>query len=925
MKIIFSSLLFLVSSVLFSQAQSEFSTNEIIVKFNSELSNKCNKSQVNIPAIQELINENNVTSIRKVFPNHRTPKLKSLNSDLVDLSTIYKLKVSNSTNVQKLINSLNSKAEVAYAELRYKNTICFTPNDTLNSNQYYLSAIKAYEAWDVQQGDTNVVIGIGDTGIDSDHPDMINEYAKNYNDPINGIDDDNDGYVDNFMGWDTGNNDNNPELGALGHGINVSGIASASTNNVTGISGVGFNTKILAIRIDNDSIVNDLPGAYEGIVYAADYGAPIVSNSWGSHFYSQFGQDVVNYAALNKGCLVIAATGNNGNENEFYPAAYDNVLAVGATQFGDTMKSNSNYGYWTDIYAPGDNMLTCNAIGGYGTNGGTSMAAPVVAGVAGLIKSQFPNYTWRQITEQIINTGDDIYAINDTKYNNKLGGGRVNAFKAVTEINKPGIALINKLVTDNNDNIFLAGETIQITGYFKNLLANASNVVISATTVNNRLQLLSNNINVGQLDSQDSVSINNNPISFKIPNNLEPNELVYIEITITATNYSKKIFIPVLANVTYLNINENNLALSATSNGSIGYADANQGAGQGIKYKDGESLLYEGSFMVGNSSTFIANKFRGDNSNDDDFDIVNPIKEIASEVADFESSSIFNDGKLNSPPMVEVRSKNFAYKDSIAENSVIYEYTITNTSGADLTDMYAGLILDWDIHNYSSNKITYNSQRSMGISFATDTPLYCGVRPLNDSISTFHYAMDNTQTGEGGINLTDGFTDAEKFQTLKTFRNSAGGASVDGNDIIDVNSIGPFDLKVNEKITIGFVITITDDFNELLVESDSIKNLYKSVSVSLNNIEKENSQSVTIFPNPVRNDLQVRIELEKADKLDIQITDLKGSVVYLLNNKAYNPQSKTITLSNLELENGIYFIKINGNAISFQDKFVVAK
>ena len=157
--------------------------------------------------------------------------------------------------------------------------------------------------------------------------------------------------------------------------------------------------------------------------------------------------------------------------------------------------------------APGDNMLTTNAIGGYGVNGGTSMAAPIVAGIAGLVKAQFPNYTWQQVTEQIINNGNNIDAFNDPIYAGKLGAGRVNAFLAVSDSSKPGILFQNNTISDNNDETFVIGDTLRIAGTFMNWLKDASNVSVNISTINNKLQPLNTTtVSIGSLNSLDSFS-----------------------------------------------------------------------------------------------------------------------------------------------------------------------------------------------------------------------------------------------------------------------------------------------------------------------------------------------------------------------------------------------------------------------------------
>ena len=898
---------------------------EVIVKIKADFKNKCNKSSIQIPSIQKIVNTESIKGTEKMFPNHSTPKNKKYQPELIDLSNIYKFTFDKNVHPRKILTQLRKNPVVEYAELNYINELTYTPSDTLNGSQTYLNSVKLFQAWDIQQGDTNVVIAITDTGTDLDHPDMINDYAYNYDDPINGIDDDNDGYIDNFNGWDVANNDNLPEALNSGHGINVAGIASASTDNTTGISGCGFNTRIMPIKID-DEITGQLTAAYQGIVYAADQGAFIISNSWGSHFYSAFSQDIVNYATLNKKCLVIAATGNDGEEDRFYPAAYENVLSVGSTLFNDSVRTNSNYGYWSDIFAPGQRMLTTNAIGGYGINGGTSMAAPVVAGIAGLVKSQFPSYTWEQVTEQLMNTGDDIYSINDPKYQDKLGAGRVNAFRAVSPTVSPGIVFINSVITDNNDDIFVPGDTISISGDFKNFLNNATNVNISLTTINNRLEVLNGNRSLGNINQLDSVSIDNNPFLLKINNGLELNETVEVAITITADNYSKKQFFPVVVNLSFITVTENNLTVSITSNGAIGYTGLNNTVGEGIRHLGGNSHLYDGSLMIGNSPNYVANKFRSESGTDEDFKAIEAVRPIFAKVADHESKAIFDDGNLSSPPLINVTAKTYLFKHGDASNSIIYEYAIENVSGTRLDNLHAGLILDWDIANFATNKIGYDATRKMGVSFSTDTSIFCGVQVLNDSLGSFHYALDNVTTPDSAsININDGYTDAEKFESLSSFRNNAGNITPQGNDIVDVNSVGPFSLENGETEFVSFSITISDSLPSLEKEADSVQNLFNRLILGIQDApEVQFSNNIKLAPNPTKESLTVKLRLRKSGLLKIKVHDINGKLVYE-EEGSFSRGTREFTIDTDGWKTSVYFLEIRGDNLLFQDKFVVAQ
>lgn len=905
----------------FSFAQnSTFIQGKIVVKVKAQYADKCNKSNIQLKPIQAIVASEEITNTTKVFPNHVPTK----NKNSVDLSNLYYFEFGEGINAKKLVQQLKNLKEVEYAEQIPINQITYTPSDSLNSDQWYLNAVNAYQAWDVQQGDTNIVIAFTDTGTDTDHPDLVDNYAYNYDDPINGIDDDNDGFIDNFLGWDVADNDNDVGFGNFGHGVNVGGIASATTDNLTGISGLGFNTKLLPIKID-ESATGRLTAAYEGIVYAADQGAFIITNSWGSHVFSRFSQDIINYATLNKGSLVIAATGNNGDERRFYPAAYENVLSVGSMQFNDTVKANSNYGYWADIFAPGEDMLTTNAIGGYGYNGGTSMAAPVVAGVAGLVKAQFPSYDWRQVTEQILNTGEDIYAVNEARYANKLGSGQLDAFKALTDSTQPGIVLINRTVTDGDDGIFAIGDTLQIRGSFLNVLKDASNVNIELKTIDNRLQILNGTRSVVTLNSGDSISLMNDPFLVIIPSGVDINETIEFEVTITATGYLKRQFFPLDVNIDYLTINENNLRVTLTSNGSIGFSGSNNQLGDGFQHLGSNSHLFEGSFMLGTSNA-IADRFRGENQGaDNDFKVVTPVNIKTPKAADFEANSVFNDGNLNASPNFKVDQNWHVFQHADANNSIIYEYIVENTSGNELSGVYAGIIIDWDIADFSRNKIAYDAQKSMGISFSADTSIFIGTRILNDSIPHSHYGIDNTNNGNGGVNVNDGFSTEEKFTVLSTVRNTAGEFNPEGNDIIEVNSYGPFDLEFGERIQLAFSITVSDNINNLSIESDSIYSLFTRSILGNPGRTLINDDPVSLYPNPTKDLLFADIRLSEPGNIRYNIINAEGQIIIESPAQFFTSGVQRIRVNTSHLETGLYFLTIRGDNFSSKSKFVVSQ
>jgi subtilisin family serine protease len=358
--------------------------------------------------IQNVLLNFQAISVLKRFPTAKPPKstFNSRGERLADLSTIYKTILPLNCDISKLCSALNACKNIVVAEPHYLPQLCYVPSDDSISQQYALNRIQALAGWDLHRGDSTTIIGITDTGIDLLHPDLYSNIAFNYNDLENGIDDDNDGFTDNFKGWDTGDDDNDPSTSGNPHGSHISGISSAKTDNQEGIAGSGFNCRFLPIRIMNADGV--LSGAYEGLVYAAEHGCKIINCSWGGYQYSEINAEILRYASINMDCIVFCGAGNDNNNRLFYPASYPYAVSIGATDAQDKKADFSNFGYRLDLFAPGDLILSTWTNGEYIRSGGTSMSSPLTAGCAAILRSAFPQLSSQQILYQLKSTSDKI-------------------------------------------------------------------------------------------------------------------------------------------------------------------------------------------------------------------------------------------------------------------------------------------------------------------------------------------------------------------------------------------------------------------------------------------------------------------------------------------------------------------------------------
>ncbi|MDF2628957.1 MAG: peptidase [Symbiobacteriaceae bacterium] len=302
-----------------------------------------------------------------------------------------------------LMNALAKNPNVESVELDYIASVQWTPNDPSFGSQWGPSKVQAPAAWDITQGSSSVMIAVVDTGVDLDHPDLA---AK----------------VNTSLDYDFVNSDSTAQ-DDQGHGTHVAGIAAAATNNSTGIAGMCPNCTILPVKVLNSAGSGSYSAIASGIRYAADKGAKVINLSLGGTAGNSTLSSAVTYAD-GKGSLVIAAAGNNGNSTPFYPAAYTAAVAVAATTSSDTRASFSNYGSYVDVAAPGQSIYATYFNNTYSSLNGTSMAAPHVSGLAGLLFSQ--GRTKADVRTRLTGT-----AYTDPAASSNIGR-RINAFKAVS-------------------------------------------------------------------------------------------------------------------------------------------------------------------------------------------------------------------------------------------------------------------------------------------------------------------------------------------------------------------------------------------------------------------------------------------------------------------------------------------------------------
>ncbi|MCH7770180.1 MAG: S8 family serine peptidase [Bacteroidetes bacterium] len=391
---------------------------------------------------------------------------KGLGSGDKILSKIIKVSFDKSVSETNIYGLKDIDPSIEYIQKSTNYRIDFVPNDSLLSDQWALEKIQAFDAWDKTQGADTVLLAIIDTGIEYFHPDLKNKIYKNPgemgidangNDKIsNGLDDDGNGFVDDFRGWDftdrvgfpfdsSGGDyldwDNDP-MDENGHGTYMGGIAGAEVNNVTGIAGVAPNVKILILRAFDPSGFGEEDDVAAAILYAVQMGAKVISMSFGDAAFSLVLRDVIRFAYA-QGVVLVGSSGNSGSTDPHYPSGYSEVISVGNSTMEDFIAGNSNFGSTLDLVAPGSSIITTAKGNNYASISGTSAATPHVAATAALILS-LQHFTNEEVKQIIKSTTDDI---GEPGWDLRSGAGRLNLFRALTVI-APSVIRINSPTQD---------------------------------------------------------------------------------------------------------------------------------------------------------------------------------------------------------------------------------------------------------------------------------------------------------------------------------------------------------------------------------------------------------------------------------------------------------------------------------------------
>ncbi|MFZ1729193.1 MAG: S8 family peptidase [Bacteroidota bacterium] len=938
-------------------ADVEFVPGSVIVKFVREREQQLRKNSVAMASVQPLLAQYGVRVMTQMYPSH-VSSFRGDGSEIA-LQRMYRVEFDAAVSPLDVARAFAALPDVEYAEPEIVQTLFYTPDDPRFSEQYQHVLIEAEKAWDITTGDSTVVIGIVDSGVLWNHEDLYDNIWVNPLEDINhdgrytpadidSIDNDGNGYIDDVIGIDfVGSSalnggtyyDGDPTPTPQGHfhGTHVAGIAAARGNNGKGVAGVAMHCRIMSVKCAPDVYTPSILRGYDGIVYAADNGADVINCSWGGGGYLESQKERIDYA-ISKGAIVVVAAGNDGFERVSTPGAYPNVLCVANTDENDKVNSSSTYGPWVDVSAPGTQILSSviPSPSSYQKYTGTSMACPVVAGLAALVKSQHKEYTPEQIFEQIRVTADPIDDIQSSRYKKKIGKGRVNVFRALT-VRSPAVSLIDWSISDtlygNGDGIPDQGEKLTVRMRWRNMLEPTTNAMITLSSSNSHVTIEQGSFAAGSIPTLGEVENDARLFVITLEDVYAPNDQVDLLYAIEDGEYVDQGGVYFIQQPSYRDHDINDIVVTMTNDGNIGFDDMDGIRGSGLRYKGSESVMFEGAFMLGavvNQLPFVVDVARtGSGTQNADFEgeqlytIVTP-----GAVADQQGYGHFEDtnAPLSYRIQTDVTQRSYAFTDEDTRNIVFLRYDIHNVSSNVQEQLHAGLFFDWDIGVNSQTDIAlFNDSLQLAISFDTTgsprVPVYVGVLPLATDAGVTYCGINNRDADDSlRIGIYNGFSKEEKWKALSL------GVIRPVSDITDVSQViasGPIDLLPGDTLVAGFALIAGESVRAVTDAVPHARDTWARIirpiditSAGRTEVRPEAMQLLGIAPQPLRSgqSLQLDIAMTADGLVDFDLYDLRGRFVMRFASRSLLAGRHQQTLFLPRVSAGTYLLRIQNSA-----------
>lgn len=662
------------------------------------------------------------------------------------------------------------------------------PSDPLLDNQRHIDYLNLEAAWEIQTGDSSVVIGIIDGGITRDHEDLKSNIAPNYGEigtdgdgldkATNGVDDDNNGYVDDaygvnlfpFDGSEPGSTQNGE------HGTQVTGFAAASTNNDIGIAGAAYNCRFFPMKAGVRGRASIVAG-YDGLLYAARSGMKVANLSWGSPVYSAVEEEIVRSVIEDFDVAVVAAGGNETGRVVYYPAGYDDVIGVAGVNELESVITT--YGEHIDLLSTGG--TTTSGLSDYfDLPAASSYATPSVSGLVALARAAWPAADARTIAHHVRHSAISLDLKNFDKAG-FIGRGKPDAEWVVSndpagrpELSVRGVALLDE--TGTVVPLLDHGTTGALRLTIESRAAEASDVVVTVeqyTDDTSSFRLDSGPIDIGTIPAdRGEFDLDSIPLEIKRPGD----HFIRLKVTIEAEEYDDVAYVIAPVQRTWRAAESLSLTHAVTSNLGLGFDKTARGrVGPGVLFDDLQQM-FEGGIIMSIGPQFVVDNLRdadGQRSNADFFAIDPDSFPVPVDVAASDAGDRLDAVGLEVGLIVDVDS-------TIAGIGRVMLY-VHNGSAEAIDSVRLGFFTDWDLDNSTAaGAVERLAAESIGIpphffpvvsqvAGAGSTGLAVAIeRPQGQSgrlRTPVHFSLANA---DGPIVINDGFNDPEKFRVVSS-------------------------------------------------------------------------------------------------------------------------------------------------------------
>jgi hypothetical protein len=794
--------------------------------------------------------------------------------------------------------------------------LCGQPNDPKVPEQRMLETIRAFEAWDVEGGSDSVLIGISDSGVLQDHEDLKDAIHVNVAEiPDNGVDDDGNGYVDDYRGYNfcterDGTPPGNTFNPVEGHGTGVSGICAAVVNNGIGVAGVANMCRIVPLKTMPNNI-NGIVFGYESMIFCATNQIPVMNCSWGSHSKSCIDESVVAYT-IARGTAIVAAAGNHGTATAFYPGSYPGVLNVGVSDPDDAVIAMTGHGPTVDVMAPGQWTVTTSNDGTYGGFCCTSGSSPIVAAVVGLVRSRYPNLSPLQACALVRESAKPSpwTRIEGTVRKDLLPYGRLDALGAVTQPpdSLPSIEWDSVITrTDSPDGRWGVGDTISVTMYGTNVLADwdmegisALRVEASATPAIELLGASERDVSLA-LKTGDHLVIE----GLQCLVTRATDSTAYLLGTLHGkTNagavHERPIQIGIVPQPAFRTVANNVLKVSLGDRGRIGNTDISLGQGAGLTYKQFCGQLFEGGLIVG-AGERVVDAVRAERGSNNHFLSVKPYANPDPMTVVFTDANAPDSLRLGIEVMVHT---------TIADGTagmLVMDVTLTNTSDSTLQEVGCGWFMDWDlgtnpVFNYADGVTSkHASAVELGGTGAGEPKVLQYATTYHSDGTVLYAAIDNATT-YGGFPLT---------RKSNLLRGAETGKQFDDRDVAAFTGVRfTWPLQPGAQRVFRQVILIDEDANRL-VDLVDLEETVAHPQDSLLNLYGQGTLGEP-YPNPSAETVCLPLPAGIQYPATLGICDVQGRTVWSEDFHAQAPSIITISVAGFSA--GSYEVRLSDPA-----------